>query len=248
MHQSGIIAVRTGFMRITRNFGRPRKLPRPSWRLSVGLLALGAALAGMAALHRGSLDRRFALTIRESAAMPFEIKRVRAELADLQEDEKTLGRELDARLKYVQSLKSEDFYIVLDSAQRRMRFQYGDRVVRDAPALPGPSRTVKVGERHWTFPPLSGAYSIREKLEDADWAPPPWVYAMNGLPRPSSPREIEGGLGRYVLVLSDDAVIHSPPPPESPLRGPKPGSFQVPEADLAAIWKRVGPRTRVYVF
>ncbi|HXM76073.1 MAG TPA: hypothetical protein VN971_04800, partial [Thermoanaerobaculia bacterium] len=57
-----------------------------------------------------------------------------------------------------------------------------------------------------------------------------------------------GGLGRYVIVLSEDAVIHSPPPPESPLKGVKPGSFLVPEADLAAIWKRVGPRTRVYVF
>jgi len=71
---------------------------------------------------------------------------------------------------------------------------------------------------------------------------------MNGVKPPSSPQPIEGGLGRYVIVLSEDAVIHSPPPPESPLKGVKPGSFLVPEADLAAIWKRVGPRTRVYVF
>jgi len=74
------------------------------------------------------------------------------------------------------------------------------------------------------------------------------VYAMNGVTPPSPLPSVENGLGRYVLVLGDDAVIHSPPPATSPLRGPRPGSFQVPEADLAAIWKRIGSRTRVYVF
>ncbi len=180
--------------------------------------------------------------------MPFEIKKVRADFADLEQDEKILGKELDTRLQYVESLKSEDFYLVLDSAQKRFRFQYGNQTVRDGPAEPGPARTIVAGERRWTFPALSGAYSIREKLEDADWTPPPWVYAMNGLKPPDSVPEFESGLGRYVIVLGDDAVIHSPPPDESPLKGPKPGSFQMPESDLAAIWKRVGPRTRVYVF
>jgi hypothetical protein len=43
-------------------------------------------------------------------------------------------------------------------------------------------------------------------------------------------------------------VLHSPPPPESPLKGARPGSFEAPEDDIAAIWKRIGPETRVYVF
>jgi hypothetical protein len=43
-------------------------------------------------------------------------------------------------------------------------------------------------------------------------------------------------------------ILHSPSPPESPLRGAMPGSFMAPEADLAAIWKRIGRETRVYVF
>ena len=72
---------------------------------------------------------------------------------------------------------------------------------------------------------------------------------MNGTDPPYPLPTVASGLGRYVLVLSGgEAVIHSPPPPDSPLKGPKPGSIQVPEADLAAIWKRIGPRTRVYVF
>lgn len=246
--QSGIFTVKTGFLRITQTLRRPRKLPRPSWRTSLVLLASAAILAALAGWHRSALDRRFAMTVRESAAMPFEIKRVRAELADLEEGEKSLGKELDARLRYVQSLKSEDFYVVLDTAHKRFQFRYGNSVVRDAPAEPGPARTIALGEKRWTFPALSGAYSIREKLENADWTPPAWVYAMKGVTPPSPVPSIENGLGRYVIVLGEDAVIHSPPSAESPLQGPRPGSFQVPEADLAAIWKRIGPRTRVYVF
>jgi hypothetical protein len=245
MAASGIIALRTGFIRTLR---RAPKLPRPSWAVSVSLLLAAAVLAGAAGLHRRALDRRFAEVVRRNAGVPADIRRVQRELADSAADEKTLASELDARLQYARSLRSEAFFIVLDAASRRLRFHYGDRVVREAPAEPGPGRTIELGDRRWSFAPLSGAYSIREKLEDADWTPPPWVYAMNGMKPPSSPQPIEGGLGRYVIVLSEDAVIHSPPPPESPLKGVKPGSFLVPEADLAAIWKRVGPRTRVYVF
>jgi hypothetical protein len=245
---SGIFAVRTGWLRITQRLRRPPKYRRPAVRWSLSVLLAAVMVASLAGWHRSSLERRFALSVRESAGMPSEIKRVRAELVDLEHDESALGAELDARLKYVKSLKSEEFYIVVDRAKKRMQFKFGDRVVRDAPAEPAPAKTIDSGGRRWTFPPLSGAYSIREKLEDPDWTPPEWVYAMNGKPVPNPRPAIESGLGSYVIVLSDDAVIHSPPPDESPLRGPKPGSIEVPEDDLAAIWKRIGPRTRVYVF
>ena len=59
---------------------------------------------------------------------------------------------------------------------------------------------------------------------------------------------VPNGLGRYVIFLPNSYVIHSPPPPESPLQGPKPGSFMVSEADLAAIWPRITTQTRVYIF
>jgi hypothetical protein len=65
---------------------------------------------------------------------------------------------------------------------------------------------------------------------------------------PRRPPAIPDGLGRYVLVVTGDSVIHSPPARESPLRGAKPGSFMVPEEELAAIWKRVEKGTRVYIF
>lgn len=247
--QSGIFAVRTGFLRITQQFRRPRKLFRPSWAVNGSLLVIAAALAVGAGLHRRSVERRFAATVRESAGLPLEIKKARQALVDLEADEKTLGAALDARMKYAQSLGSEDFYLVLDTVHRKFLFQNGKKVVRESTAEPGPARAFEVGKKRWTFPALSGAFSIREKLENADWKPPAWVYAMNGVRPPDELPSVHAGLGRYVLVLSGgEAVVHSPPPPDSPLKGPKPGSVEVPEADLAAIWKRIGPRTRVYVF
>jgi hypothetical protein len=247
--QSGIFTVRTGFLRITQQFRRPRKLFRPSWVINGSLLVIAAALAAGAGLHRRSVERRFAATVRQSAGLPLEIKKARQALIDLEADEKTLGAALDARMKYAQSLGSEDFYLVLDTVRKKFFFQNGKKVVRESTAESGPPRAFEVGKKRWTFPALSGAFSIREKLENADWKPPAWVYAMNGVHPPDQLPSIHAGLGRYVLVLSGgEAVVHSPPPPESPLKGPKPGSVEVPEADLAAIWKRIGPRTRVYVF
>lgn len=247
--QSGIFTVRTGFLRITQQFRRPKKLKRPSWRVSVILLLVAAGIAGLAFAHRRSLDGRWATSMRGTDALPFEIKKARQALVDLDADEKTLASTLDARMKYAESLHSEDFFLVLDTARKRFRFQYGNRVVRDGAAEPGPERTIELGANRWTFAALSGAYSIREKLEDADWKAPAWAYAMSGTAPPNPLPTIPSGLGRYVLVLSGgEAVVHSPPPEGSPLKGPKPGSIEVPEADLAAIWKRIGPRTRVYVF
>ncbi len=248
MDASGIIAMRTGFLRVSRRFRKAPKRPRPAWTLSLALLGVAAAMGAGATWHRRTLDRQFAETLRQSSAVPADLKRLRQELADSEADAKTLGAELDSRLKYLESVQSEDFFIVLDTVRKRFRFQYGDRILREAPAEPGLTKTIEAGKRRWTFPALSGAFSIREKLQGADWSPPAWVYAMDGKPVPEPLPRIENGLGKYVIVLSGDAVIHSAPPPDSPLHGAKPGSFLVPEKDLAAIWKRVGPRTRVYVF
>ena len=110
-----------------------------------------------------------------------------------------------------------------------------------------PSR-LNVRRKGWTFAPVTGAFSVQEKLEDAEWSIPAWVYAMNGQDPPKTLPRVEDGLGKYVLVFAGSYVIHSPPSPESPLKTVKPASFMVPESDLAAIWRRVGPGTRIYVF
>jgi len=89
---------------------------------------------------------------------------------------------------------------------------------------------------------------VTGKEQDASWEVPAWVYVMHGEQPPETRPTVQNGLGKYVVFLPDDYVIHSPPSADSPLKGPKPGSYMVPEADLAAIWPRITKDTRVYIF
>jgi len=163
-------------------------------------------------------------------------------------DEKALSNALDARLKYFESTRANQFYVSIDTRKRQFSFHFADTVLRDAPVEVGPAGMVTVGKKTWTFAALSGAFSVKGKYENGGWTPPEWVYQLNGQHPPKHRKRVAGGLGRYVIALGNDYVIHSPPPPESPLKGAKPGSFMVPEADLAAVWPRIGSATRVYVF
>ena len=242
---SGILAVRTRFLR---KQGPRRKFPRPSARALLFLFGFVAAVGALAAVHRRALERDFALRVTLSRAAPFEIKRIRQELDDLELDEKSLANALDARLKYLENARRNEFYISIDTRKRKLSFHFADRVVRDAPVEVGPPRTVASGKKTWTFAPLTGAFSVGGKFQNGGWKAPEWAYRMEGVVPPRTLPTIPNGLGRYVIFLGNDYVIHSPPPPNSPLQGAKPGSFMVPEADLAAIWPRVGPTTRVYVF
>lgn len=241
---SGIFAIRTRFMR--KRGGR--KLPRPGsgTLLVLFLLLLVGGIA--AAVHRRVLESDFQSRVARSRATPYEIKRIRHELADLSLNEKELANALDTRLKYLQASKRNEFYISIDTKKKGFSFHFADKTLRDAPVEIGPPRTVVEGKKTWVFAPLTGSFSVENKVQDSTWRVPEWVYRMNGAKPPKSLPTVENGLGKYVIVLGNDYVIHSPPSPESPLKGPKPGSFMVPEADLAAIWKRIGPETRVYIF
>ena len=248
MSASGIVRLRTGFTPRLSRTPRP-KLPRPPLAINLALLGLAAALAGGAVLHRRALEDRLVPFLTESEAAPFEIRRIRQDLADQELDQKTLEAELNTRLNYARSQKSREFYIVLDTNRKSFDFKFGDKILRDARLELGAARVVHARSgKSWTFVPVTGAFSVKEKLADANWSIPGWVYAMNGQDEPARLPEVANGLGKYVLVFANNYVIHSPPSPDSPLKTVKPGSFMVPEADLAAIWRRVGPGTRIYVF
>ena len=242
---SGILAVRTGI------FGKRafrRKLPRPGSGFLLFLFLAVAVGGAAAALHRRALEREFASQVTLSQATPFEIKRIRRELLDLEVDEKSLANALDTRLKYLENARRKEFYIAIDTRKREFSFHFADKVLRDAPVEVGAPKTIISGKKTWTFAALTGSFNVTRKFENGDWRAPEWVYRMDGRKPPKELPTVANGLGRYVIDLGNDYVIHSPPGPDSPLKGVKPGSFMVPDADMAAIWPRVGPATRVYVF
>jgi hypothetical protein len=212
-------------------------------------LLLGITGILVARQHRERVSQKFAHVIAEEERTPVDVRKIKEELAEMDLTSDALRKELDGRMKFVSSMKSEDFYISVDTSQRKLRFYYGDAVLREADAAIGEARTIEAGARKWTFVPLKGAFPVQSKLVDYAWPVAAWAYALRGETTPATQQVVPGGLGKYVIVLSNGYVIHSQPSADSPLQGPKPGSILVSEDDLRAIWPRVhSNKTQVYIY
>ena len=225
-----------------------RQFPRPSLALNLVVLCLAIAFAGFAALHRTALDQRFERIIEHNVSAPAEVNRIKSELSQMEVSEEELRRELEGRLKQIRSLKGEWFYLSIDTTKRKAYFNYGDRVLRETNVAVGPPATVTVANRTFTFVPLKGASHVVDTAQGLAWRAPGWAYALSGAEPPRDPPRIENGLGKFVLFLPNNYVIHSPPAPDSPLKGVKPGSFMLSEEDFAAVWPRVQDGMPVYIF
>lgn|SRR5437763_692316 len=224
-----------------------RSFPRPPLWLNLLLLIIAAAAFAFARVQRHSIDVKTAVLFQPTPNSPAELNRIRDELAQMDLTGAQLAHELDGRMRYLDSLQGSQFYLSIDTQRRVLQFRIGRDVVRECPIEIGEARTIKAHGKTWTFLPLKGAFEVTATENDYDWVVPEWLYAMRGEPA-GERRVVRNGLGNYVIVLANNYVIHSPPPPGSPLQGPKPGSFLAPEEDLAAIWPRIEKGTRVYIF
>lgn len=233
--------------------GEPKALPgwlrarRPALWLNLLVFFLGLGGLAGAQWHENRLDAHYERIRARQASLPYQTAKIRSELASQELTADALEKELERRLGIARVLASDEFYITIDTANRKLRLQLGTSVVREAELTVGAPRAIKVAGKSWEFAPLTGAVTVRGKLIDHPWRVPPWVYAMNGTPVPADLPTVKGGLGKYVITLPNGYVIHSPPSPGSPLKGPKPASFMVPADDLEAIWPQVTTSTRVYV-
>lgn len=225
-----------------------RDIPRPPLWLNFTLLILAVVTLVGSAMHRRSIDRTLSSAMRTGAAQSEELDQVREQLSNMDLNESQLEKELDDRMKYLDSMKSKDFFLAIDTQQKKLRLQYGNDVIREADIQIGAPQNIKVQGKEWVFPPLKGGFEVTGKAFDANWRVPAWVYAMNKQPVPAQRPTVADGLGKYVIFLPNDYVIHSQPSPDSPLKGPKPASFLAPEEDLSAIWPRINTGTKVYVF
>ena len=227
-----------------------RKWPRPPLWLNLLLLCIAAATFVAARHQREIIRAKTAQLFKPAPNSSDELNRVRDQLASMDLSQAQLARELDAKLDYMHALQSEEFYLAVDTARKKLSLRIGKDVAREANIEIGEAKTITGdGGRTWTLVPLKGGFTVVSKSSDYDWTVPEWVYAMNHQPIPAQRPSIRNGLGKYLIVLPDNYVIHSPPPESSPLHGQaKPGSIMVPEADLAAIWPRITKSTRVYIF
>ena len=227
-----------------------RRFPRPPLWLNLLILGLGLAGVLFARYHRERVEVRFADVIAQQERTPADIRKMKEELAEMDLGREQLQQELEGRMKFVESLKSEDFYIGVDTQAKKLRFYYGDKILREGEITVGDHKKIEGQDgKTWTFVPVKGSFPVESKVVNYDWKVPEWVYAMKGQAAPKSPPVIEGGLGRYVLFLPNGYVIHTRPSDDSPLKGPKPGSIMASEDDLRAIWPRIEKgKTQVYIF
>ena len=227
-----------------------RTFPRPPLWLNLLLLVIAVATFAYARHQRTEIHEKTALLFKPTPASPAEWNSIREQLAQMDLTEAQMAKELDGRMKFLSSVQGEQFYITIDSARKKMVFRLGKDVVREADVQIGEARTLTSVDKKktWTFVPLKGGFSVIGKQQDYDWTVPDWIYAMKAQPAPAEHPAVHNGVGKYVIQLQDNYIIHTPPPAGSPLQGPKPGSYMIPEADLAAIWPRVTGETRVYIF
>ncbi|HEY2323457.1 MAG TPA: hypothetical protein VGJ82_11410 [Thermoanaerobaculia bacterium] len=227
-----------------------RRFPRPPLWLNLLLIILALGTFVFAQRQRDEIDTKTAVLFTPSKSNPAELNQVRDELSQMDVTEGQLKRELDARMEYLKTVDSEQFYLSVDTAKKKLALRLGKDVVRESDIEVGEGRTVKSGTKSWTFVPLKGAFTVTDKKNNYGWVVSEWAYAMRGEPLPAVRANIPNGLGAYVVFLPDGYLIQSPPPATSPLAGrPKPGSIMIPEADLAAMWPRIIPgQTRVYIF
>ena len=237
-----------------RNQTRPeapdrRTFPRPPLWLNLLLLFLGVAGVLFARYHRERVAVDFADVITEQQRTPADVKKMKEELAEMDLTRDALNKELEGRMKFVGSLKSENFYLSVDTRTRKLRFYYGDTVLREADVTIGEAKTVNAGGKTWTFLPVKGAFTVEAKIVGYDWPVPPWAYAMNNQPDPGDRRVAHNGLGNYVIFLGNGYAIHTPPAEDSPLKGAKPGSYMVSDDVMKAIWPRIyAGKTPVYIY
>jgi hypothetical protein len=216
--------------------------------LNLTILLIAVAMCAVAWLHHQQLARSSRVAFAGQSDGGSDIGKVKSDLANMDLTEDALKNQVNARLKLLGSLRSDTFYLSIDTAHGVARLQYGTDDLREMPVQVGPPQTIAVGGKRFTFAPLKGSFGVVDKAEGLSWVVPEWVYAMNHQPPPAARPAVPNGLGKYVIVLPSNYVIHSPPAPDSPLKGPKPGSFMMQEEDLRAIWPRISKGTLVYVF
>lgn len=226
-----------------------RTVPRPPLWLNLAILIAGFGVLVVARVHRERVETQFADVILTQQSTPADVKKMKEELATMDLTRDALEKELKSREQLVGSLKSENFYLSVDTRARKLRFYYGDTVLRETGITIGETKKLESNGRRWTFIPVKGTFPIEAKIVDYAWTIPEWVYALNGHPAPAQRPTVQGGLGRYVLFLNDGYVIHTPPVEGSPLEGAKPGSYMIDETTMRAIWPRIHKnKTQVYIY
>ena len=204
---------------------------------------LSLALAGAGALVLASLALAWAGGYRYTPAT--RVASASPAGAAIKGDLKQVERKLAA-------LQPKGHYVVVDSAENRLRLMRQDEVVREAIASAG-TGAVLVDEatgRTWVFETPRGVRKVLSRKKDPCWTRPDWDFVENGEPLPtrSADRVDCAALGKYALYLGDGYMIHGTLYERSLGKSVTHGCVRLGAEDLEAIWQATKVGTKVYMY
>ena len=150
----------------------------------------------------------------------------------------------------VKGLQQKGIHLAVNMEDSTLSLRHGRATLRAVPVSIGPDSVVRAPDgRAWRFVRALGERTIREKQVSPTYTVPEWVYLGRGQPvPPPEQRQVEGGLGEYVLRLDDGTEIYSEPE-AGPLAGSvKPAAFMVRESDMRAFFDAVREDTPVFIY
>ena len=154
--------------------------------------------------------------------------------------------------KKIAALRPRGVYVVVDSAQNRLRLMRNDKVIREAVASAGTGAVLKDPNsgKTWVFETPRGVRTIKFRKKNPCWHRPDWDYIENGEPLPKSDADrIDcAALGDYAMYLGDGYMIHGTLYERSLGLSVTHGCVRLGAKDLEAVWKAAPDGTKVYLY
>ncbi len=162
---------------------------------------------------------------------------------------KTKNAALKQRL---QSMTTNETFIVVDTGRNVLSLKKGDKTIREAVVSCGSGSILKdpSGKRQWTFDTPRGEHRVKNKFVQPAWIRPDWAFIEEGEAIPKDPKERveERVLGDYALGFGKGYFIHGTLYTRLLGRNVTHGCIRVGDKDLKAIYHAAGVGTRIFIF
>lgn len=224
----------------------PRAHPVFFW----GMLTLIALFAGATAVVASRVPRYQQEMAELNARMTAQERATRDRVLQSKAERSELALALLQREVRIKQLEQKRVHLAINTQDSTLSLMHGPATLRRVRVVVGPDSVVRAPDgRTWRFVSAMGERTLTEKQRNPVYTVPEWVYISRGEPVPSEEeRRVPGGLGSYVLVLSDGTEIYSEPQ-TGPLKGTaKPGAFMVRGRDLVAMFDALRVDTPVYIY
>lgn len=149
------------------------------------------------------------------------------------------------------ALEENAVHLAISLEDSTFSLRHGDAILREARVTIGPDSTIQSSTgQSWRLVRPLGERHVQSKESGADLVVPEWVYVSRGeTPPPEGEREVEDGLGDYLIRLDDGTEIHTRPANGPFAEGVRPAGFIVEDEEaMAAIFDAISADTPVYIY